>query len=88
MSALVVFGRAVAHVCATVPSLAAEGGRVATRHRRLVGRNSAGKRAASCTGKARHAAHDAAAIEARKTGDARVQPYHCEFCNGWHVGSA
>lgn len=78
---LAVFGHAVSHVCAMVPSLAVA-------HRRMVGRNKAGKRAASCTGKARHKSHDAASIEARRADDARVQPYPCKFCNGWHVGSA
>lgn len=88
MSPLVIFGRVVAHLCTVLPSFAADGGRPAKRRRHMVGRNKGAKQAASCAGKARHESHEGAAIEARRTGDGRVRPYQCEFCDGWHVGNA
>lgn len=47
---------------------------------------------ASCKSKTRHASHAAALKHLRGAKDKhkrlgyKIKPYHCEFCNGWHIG--
>ena len=43
-----------------------------------------------CSGKVRFASHALAATAARRTPHGRNVPrvpYHCRFCNGYHVGT-
>jgi hypothetical protein len=44
----------------------------------------------SCLSKVRHYTRQAAQEKANRLianqGETNIEPYHCQFCGGWHVG--